>query len=947
MKDSVDQPSHRHRWWLNTVRKRYGWAMLVCLLGWTSVITLRPLEALLDNALLLDSYMQLVTLTIVNSIAVVFCLGIVRLLNQRYPTDDLLGRLGNGSTVWTPKLFWVAGVIAVVTPLVLACTSRAEFPLTTFWHVSLSIVVVIFAVGLAWAFLVTLGRVKSLLFGNSVDAEKFLPFESTAGEGSLLEKGWVGKIGQLIAWANTKIGLEQIDLLFSGYLALLAVVHWLSVRFMSASEVWLTSTPLLVVLLIWLVFMLLAGAANLLDRFRLPVVPLLLLAITIWQIPRGSTMPLRTQPDISDTQFNKLLSEVRANEPKDFHNSGAGDEFFKPIEQLNAIACRAIDRRLKRMEDNRTARVEKEANEEDRTTLMDAAETRGRTLVVVTCPGGGIHAAAWASCVLDSISYEYSDFADSICVISGVSGGSVGSLYFASTRYHHRIMEDEDSAFSTSYSSKLLDELDNALSDDLLSEVYRRTPALHLASQSALEPIAYGLMTDDLYGAIWSGLAFNNRGQRLEDVFHNNLPDGQQGKTFGRWGKVAADGKMPIVVFNSTDAATGRRVLFDTIPSPRRIGNVGQKSRPLNYRELLGESKEGYRDVTPAAAARASATFPYVSPFSRPDVASTVGNTVALCDGGYVDNEGIVTAVNWIQFCLKRAASATASEDVEQGEGGDPAIEFDRILLIRIEPSPNVKEEADKKEGLGSWLRWLTGPLEAVVNVRATSQSERGNLESDLAYTSAENSWQASRQSTSEPQLSSVANAFLGIDPVQSKRLVQYTSLKGKSEIKTDSSKLDEPEPFEAKDENTDDTEPEIAASKKQLRQQWDDKVRELRRMIEANKRGPKESDIPGKTETFNDTFMEGYTQTATGAPGSQSVESLAILPDERLVVVQVRFPDFDQAVPLNWKLSTLQKFWYPLAWKECSRKDSELRRTLDTYFTPARNPGHSGVTSE
>ena len=52
-------------------------------------------------------------------------------------------------------------------------------------------------------------------------------------------------------------------------------------------------------------------------------------------------------------------------------------------------------------------------------------------LVVVTAAGGGIQAAAWTAQVLAGLDRIYGpDFTRSVGLVSGVSGGSVGTMYY-------------------------------------------------------------------------------------------------------------------------------------------------------------------------------------------------------------------------------------------------------------------------------------------------------------------------------------------------------------------------------------------------------------------------------------------------------------------------------------------------------------------------------------
>ena len=65
------------------------------------------------------------------------------------------------------------------------------------------------------------------------------------------------------------------------------------------------------------------------------------------------------------------------------------------------------------------------------TTLFDDWHAPRRTLVAVSAAGGGIQAAAWTAQVLAGLDEIYGpDFTRSVCIVSGVSGGSVGTMYY-------------------------------------------------------------------------------------------------------------------------------------------------------------------------------------------------------------------------------------------------------------------------------------------------------------------------------------------------------------------------------------------------------------------------------------------------------------------------------------------------------------------------------------
>lgn len=401
---------------------------------------------------------------------------------------------------------------------------------------------------------------------------------------------------------------------------------------------------------------------------------LTMLAFNISMDPNYSLKPISITP--ATTFTSQVNGIVKSESNALLINQDRATAFKEAAAPLEDAAWNAVASRMKRAS---------AAKPQDK-----------RVAVIVTCPGGGIHAAAWSNHVLETLSKDYPRFRDSICVVSGVSGGSVGTLFFVSTNYASAILEDSNFNFPNS--------------------------GFSLATESSLEQISVGLMTDDLYGAFFPPLSLIDRGQRLENSFTARLPARMHGLTLNHWGRIAEKGEMPIVVFNATYAVTGRRILFDSLRTPVRKSNIALTSRPYNYRELLNKTDDTV-DVLPMSGTRASASFPYVSKFTNIRDGNAIGRAVAIGDGGYVDNEGIVTAVDWIQFLLERW-SATPKN----------VRPFDQILVLRIMPAVNSDSlEPPSSHCLAKNLRWLTGPLETIANVRGTSQSERGNLETDLA----------------------------------------------------------------------------------------------------------------------------------------------------------------------------------------------------------------------
>jgi hypothetical protein len=325
---------------------------------------------------------------------------------------------------------------------------------------------------------------------------------------------------------------------------------------------------------------------------------------------------------------------------------------------------------------------------------------RGRTLVLVTASGGGIQAAAWTSRVLVGLYQRYRDpLMRSIRLISAASGGSVGAL-FALDRWQPTgpTFLPEDLAFTA-------DGL--PLPDTICGR----------AVESSLEATAGGLAFPDLLRIVlpFAVGATEDRGGWIERAWGARLtaPDAR----LTDWSRPVLEGKMPIAVFNATLVETGQRLLAAPVLA-RRPGDAAPDA--TQARELL----ELYPGARPrvVTAARLSATFPFVSPICRPlrpdDAAWPEEAAYHVADGGYIDNEGMVTVVQWLTHLLDPNYLP-------------PPRPFDRVLIVRIMPFPGLAGARPAALGRG-WAYAVYGPIEALQNVRAASQEERNNLAVDF-----------------------------------------------------------------------------------------------------------------------------------------------------------------------------------------------------------------------
>jgi Patatin-like phospholipase len=316
-------------------------------------------------------------------------------------------------------------------------------------------------------------------------------------------------------------------------------------------------------------------------------------------------------------------------------------------------------------------------------------------VIAVAAAGGGIQAAAWTSQVLCGLRQELGPaFDQSVLVISGVSGGSVGTMFYL------RCLESP--------------------AGDLFGA--------EAARKSSLEAVAWGLAHPDLRHAVlpldwlsWSGA---DRGWALERALRKNAQFSPMDRPLA---SVEVQQKWPVVLLNSTEVRTGDPIVFTNsnfpqAPDPKECapslasGNVDLQSK-CNHRLHGFHTVYSGRDVLLETAVRMSAAFPYVSPASRAD---TPWSAEHLVDGGYFDNSGLFTLTEWIK-------EAAPDLSAPQNPGSPPPARK-KILILRVDafPDGNWTGPADQPH---KWGYQFLAPLYAILHVRSEGQLVRDGTE--------------------------------------------------------------------------------------------------------------------------------------------------------------------------------------------------------------------------
>jgi hypothetical protein len=306
----------------------------------------------------------------------------------------------------------------------------------------------------------------------------------------------------------------------------------------------------------------------------------------------------------------------------------------------------------------------------------EAFERAPDAAIVVAAAGGGIQSAAWTSKVLCGLRAEIPGgaFQKSVLAISGVSGGSVGTMFYL------RCLEGPENDVK---------------------------PA-KWAQDSSLEAVAWGLTHPDMRRIFFPGPATRwslaDRGWALE---RSLLKSAHFERTERRLGGLHPE--WPVILMNSTDARTGDPIVFTNSDFPSTLSQGSSYNHYLrNFHHLYAGN-----DVFLETAARMSAAFPYVSPEARPNGPA---NGVHLGDGGYFDNSGVFTLSEWLKEATRRQ-NVTATPAVSPTGGKK------RILVLQLEafPDSNTADvEAPRK-----WYYQLTSPIQTMLTVRSEGQLVR------------------------------------------------------------------------------------------------------------------------------------------------------------------------------------------------------------------------------
>jgi hypothetical protein len=295
---------------------------------------------------------------------------------------------------------------------------------------------------------------------------------------------------------------------------------------------------------------------------------------------------------------------------------------------------------------------------------------KNQTPLLISAAGGGIQASAWTTRVIAGLNQLCRQsacgarFQDSLAVMSGVSGGSVGAMHVGAA------FPDFDLA-------------------------------AHNALRPSLDDVAWGWVNPDVWRAIlpWFRDPVVDRGWALERSLEANARVGDSDMRdvyLSQWTrKLSTEQQFPVFLFNATNVEAGAPLVFAT------TDYHGQEEVKDVSKSFYGLYKGQY-DVRVSTAVRMSASFPYVSPSARSNGLPPAYPDFHFVDGGYYDNYGIFTMLNWLNPALESNAELPK-----------------RLVVLRITSFP---DDPEAKGSVHGWGYQTSAPLEAFLHVRTAAQ---------------------------------------------------------------------------------------------------------------------------------------------------------------------------------------------------------------------------------
>ncbi len=346
-------------------------------------------------------------------------------------------------------------------------------------------------------------------------------------------------------------------------------------------------------------------------------------------------------------------------------------------------------------------------------TPVDSAKGQGgANLVVVASAGGGIWAAGWTGLALEKLVGARPELAREIRLLSTVSGGSVGAANYVQALLNDQAYRKGGPVSAATLRSVRLKSVTSSLEAAAYGVAFRDFPRLVTGGLYNVQPDR-GYLLEHEWARIAAGTIEPDERIEKGAAEDGKCWAGVKKCGFLHLAEFIRDGTVPAVIFNATVMELGRRIMITPLDF---AANDGGRRRGQTLSDFLFTDEKSGAVAARAnlpfwTAARLSATFSFVSPAVRTNVVDKKNGEEDrnlwrqhIVDGGYYDNYGVASALDWLEPVL------------EARRDGAAGLNFSKVLIIQLRGFAE-KPEAEMKPSPGAKAA-LIGPLDAIFAIR-------------------------------------------------------------------------------------------------------------------------------------------------------------------------------------------------------------------------------------